>query len=131
ARGAAARRMMQAADRDERRPAFGDDGGKRLERAADDMRRRLIDAGKRRRIAHVEVTAAALGQLDHAIDILRIMKPFDLFAARRRSTRCAAGERSSSETNASCRSSPNGCPPGNPYAAISCPVMRIIVLHRS
>ena len=75
--------MMQPADRNEcaaRGP--GDDRGQRLERPADDGRRRFIDPGKRRRIAGIEKTAAALRQLADAIDVLRRVEVLELGARR-------------------------------------------------
>src|SRR5262249_28788605 len=70
ARGVIAARGMQTADGDERatqRPL--DDRGERLERAADDRGRGLVHAGKRRRVARVEQTAATLRQRVHAVDV--------------------------------------------------------------
>ncbi len=83
ARRAVARRVMQPADRNEgaaRGP--GDDRGERLERPADDGRRGFIDPGKRRRIAGIEKTTAALRQLDDAIDVLRRVEILELGARR-------------------------------------------------
>ena len=74
---------MQPADRNERAARGpGDDRGERLERAADDVRRGFVDAGKCRRIAGIEQTAAALRQLDDSIDVLRRVEILELGARR-------------------------------------------------
>ena len=83
ARGDVARRVMQPADRNERAPnGPRDDRGQRLERAADDVRRGFVDAGERRRVAGVEQAAAALRQLDDAIDVRRRVEVLELLARR-------------------------------------------------
>ena len=80
---AVARRVMQAADRNER-AARGprDDRRERLERAADDARRGFVDAGERRRVAGVEQAAAARRQLDDAIDVRGRVEVLELLARR-------------------------------------------------
>src|SRR5690606_3032161 len=81
-RSAVAPRMVQPADRNECGAALFDHRGERVQRAADDVRRRLVDPRICRRIARIEISAAALRKLDHEVDVLRGMEVLDLGARR-------------------------------------------------
>jgi hypothetical protein len=75
---------MQAADRLERAVRLPvHDLGEPVQCRADDVRRRIVDAGIRRRVSIIERAVARGGHRAHALHVLLLVKALDLLAARR------------------------------------------------